>query len=288
MDYTKPFKCILEIEKCGSISLAAEKLSIQQPTLSKYLKKVETELGVELFDRSSNPIRLTEAGRCFVETARTIIDADNQLQKQLTEIADNIFDISIGISPSRAPYLLPTILKRFINTFPNVHVTVYEETTSELINGLVHGELNLMISVLDTDTKAFDHIKLFDETVLLAVPETSPFIDFQKAFTESNIISPGKGQLLSELMEIMPDHDSIIECQNIVTALSMVRAGIGVTLVPSYLADYGDTNGIRFIDLPVKYTETANREICLFYRKEQFLSSAEKAFIASSQEVPTH
>lgn len=282
MDYTKPFRYISEIAQCQSISTAAERLKIQQPALSKYLKKVENELGIELFDRSTNPITLTEAGRHYLSAARKVIDADNQLQKQISEIQKNNINIRVGISPSRAPYLLPGIIKEFLSKEEHAHLTVVEGTTVELSAGLAQGDLDLIISLLEDETKDFESIELFNESVLLAVADRHKNLSFKKAFETHNIIASGKGQLLTGLLDSMPEHTSVIECQNSITALELVRSDIGAALVPSYMADYGNTDAIAFLPLPPKQTEAIQRTVCVFFRKEQFLSSAEKTFIESS------
>ena len=288
MDYTKPFKYISEIACCQSISLAAEKLNIQQPALSKYLKKVENELGVELFDRSTNPITLTTAGEFYLKTAKKVIDADNQLQKQIAEIQSNSQDVRVGISPSRAPYLVPAILKEYSRKVPDANVVIIEGTTNELNTKLSHGDLDLIISLSDVDTKDFEHVKLFDELVLLAVPKGAKARSINDVFSDLNIIASGKGQLMTDLLDIMPDHVSTIECQNTITALSMVRAGIGAALVPSYMSDYGSDDGIEFRDIPSRLSSNTRREVCIFYRREQFLSTSEKIFIECAKEIVAH
>lgn len=282
MDCIKPYRYISKIAECSSISLAAESLEIQQPALSKYLKKVELELNVELFDRSTNPIRLTDAGKCYLETAQAIIDADNQLHKHISEILNTDFVIHVGISPSRAPYLLPDILNFFYKNNPNTHISITEENTTILVSDLANGNLDLIISLIDEETNNFECIKLFDESVILAVPESCNFTSFEEVISKVNIISSAKGQYMANLLDIMPEHKSLIESQNMVTALPLVREGIGAALLPSYMADYGKEEGIRYISIPEKYSENIHRQIGIFFRKEQFLSSSEKAFIEAA------
>lgn len=281
MDYTKPFKYIMEIAKCQSISTAADNLNIQQPALSKYLKKVESELGVELFDRSATPIILTEAGKYYLATAKKIIDVDNQLHKQINEIQNKKINIKVGISHSRSPYLLPQIISDFRRKEKDAKITIIEGTSQELNKGIADGTLDLIISILDDDTKAFESIKLFDEYIFLAVPKVNKDMNFLEAVSNLNIISSGKGQLLTNILNAMPNHTSFIECQNIITAFELVREGIGATLVPSYLLDYGDSMNISYIKVPNEYVFGRQRTVCVFYRKEQFVSSTEKSFIDS-------
>jgi len=285
MDYSKPFKYILEIANCQSISLAAERLNIQQPALSKYLKKVETELGVELFDRSSTPIKLTDAGKCYIETAHKVIDADNQLQKQILDIQKESSCINVGVAPSRAPYIMPIILAAFVPQASDVPIQIYEGTINDLNSKLQTGELDLIISVRDNSTNDFMYTKLFDEIIYLAVPKNKDISSFSEAVNKYKIISPPKGQLLSELSDKLSKFVSHIECHNIVTALSLVESGIGSTLVPSYVSQYAREKGISLYSLPENISPSTNREVCIFYRKEQFLSNSEKLFIQSAVEA---
>ena len=114
MSQFKKFEYVITIANEGGISQAAEKLDISQPTLSKYIKKLESEIGLELFDRTSLPIKLTKAGECYVEAGKRLLDLETQLDKQLLEIKSNKNSvIRIGISPSRSPYLIPSLIEGY-------------------------------------------------------------------------------------------------------------------------------------------------------------------------------
>ena len=283
MDYSKQFKYILEIAKCQSISLAAEHLDLQQPYLSKYLKKVENELGAELFDRSSTPIKLTEAGKCYIETAHKIIDTGNQLQKQIFELKNKSDCIKIGVGPSRAPYIMPTIISEFFKIAPNIKLSIFEGSTIELSSKLQSGELDVIISVIDSTVNDFVSVELFDETILLAAPKNAVGLSFDDIIEKHKIIAPAKGQLLSQIIQAIPNAVSDIECQNIVTALSLVSIGVGATLVPSYISQsLSNVDNIYLIPLPESIHFGAKRKVCIFYRKEQFLSKFEKLFIKTA------
>lgn len=279
MNYTKPFKYISEIVECQSISAAAERLHIQQPALSKYLKNVEKEIGGEIFDRSTNPISITEIGKCYLETAQKVIDADNQLQKQIADIHNKNTKIKVGISPSRAPYLLPVIIKEFIKFEPNVQIVIVEGNMSELDCGLAEGKLDLIISLFDEDTKKFEKIDLFTESLYLAVSPVFKSLSFKEAINNLRLISSGRGTVLSDILKCNAENSSLIECQNITTAFELVKADVGAAIVPSYLLDYGATAGVSFIDIPEGVSDNCHRKISIFYRRGQYLSSAEKKFI---------
>ena len=287
MSYLKKYEYVIAVERFGGITQAAEHLGISQPTFSKYLKKLEQELGVELVDRSTLPIKLTRAGECFVEAGKRFLDLDRQLNKQLTDVKlGGGSVVRVGISPSRTAYTMPEVVAHFKGVCPDVQVVIEERTTAELNARLSEGELDLVISLLDDGTRGFERRELFDEGVVLAVPRTmaagcESVVDALRA---APLISVGRGQVMWQLLGEMVDRLSLdgakIECQSIESAMSLVRAGLGATVVPSYMAGKEEQN-VKFFDLEGVLTGGFKRTVCLFYRKEQFLSKAELAFIDS-------
>lgn len=294
MSYLKKYEYVIAVSDYGGITQAAESLNISQPTFSKYIKKVEEELGIELFDRSTLPIKLTKAGECYVKAGRRFIDLDRQLTKQLNEIKTNVNSvIRIGISPSRSPYMMPDIVSLYKKKNPNGRVIIEERTTSELNKRLSLGELDLVISILDAETKEFERIELFNESIMLAVPKNQ-CLDNSSAkeiLMSSTVINIGKGQamwqILNEIIDNMGMCQPEIECQSIESALALVKKGIGVMIVPSYIAresknqENSDICFLHLKDIKCNY----NRKICLFYRKEQFLTQSEKSFIECVKEI---
>ena len=104
--YLRRFEYVVAIAETGSFSRAADRLNITQPTLSKFVQKLERDIGAELFDRSTIPVKLTKAGELFLNVGRRILDQDRQLRKRLRDIGyQQELELRVGISPSRAPYL---------------------------------------------------------------------------------------------------------------------------------------------------------------------------------------
>lgn len=294
MSCLKSYEYVIAIAQHGGISQAAEMLQIAQPTLSRYIKKLETELGIELFDRSTIPIRMTQAGSRYVETGMRILSLERQLQKQVQEIKlEKNTVVRIGISPTRSPYMMPAIVAAYKKHNPKGCVVIEEKVSSELNKLLAQGDLDLMISWMDEDTEEFAHTELFEENIVLAVPNTEKYsgITALDVLLTMPLISAGKGQAMwhitQEITETIGVHMPEVECQSIETALAFVKRGLGATLVPSYIAQFGtkeQNREVRFLELPVEqypnWATAYRRRICLFYRKEQFLSQAEQDFIA--------
>lgn len=299
MQYLKQYEYAITIASTGGISQAADELNIAQPTLSKYIKKLETELGVELFDRSTIPIRLTQAGECFVEVGKRMIDMDIQLKKQIEELKDSKNTvIRIGISPSRSPYLMPGILKKYKDKNQLCRILIEERTSHELNKRLAEGDLDLIINLQNEENEFFERILLFEEDVYLAISKEA----YQKEFSitdyldKNDFISVGKGQAMRQLSDAMLKKYSAcepdIQCQSIESALALVRRGVGITLVPSYIVNYGTSeqlDNLEFIRLQNQLCQDERneykRKVSLFYRKEQFLTRAEKELIEIILEV---
>ena len=304
----KQFEYVLAVAQTKSFSLAAEQLKIAQSSLSRFISKLESELGIELFDRSTIPLTLTEAGRNYMEAAKKMLDLNNQLTKQLSDIKTNKNQmLRIGIGPSRAPAVMPLILKSFSRIRPEVQISVTESRTSELIKKLNDGELDLFISFREPSTEYFDMERLFDEYVSLAVPaefsdEVQKKLDSNGAIDVSKLslpfISLHEGQQLRNALSILTN-DSIepkYYCEYLESAMALVGNGLGVTLAPSYwkIINPGN-NKIRFFPLSIpesvpedrlqKLNSILFRHIGIFYRKEQFLSSLEREFIDCAKTV---
>jgi len=304
----KPFEYIITIAEFESISAAAEQLHIAQSALSRYLLKLEKELGVELFDRSTLPLKLTEAGRCYVEAGQRLLDTAHQMEKRLEDIRCNRSrEIRVGTGPSRAPILFPLILEAFRLRQADARIRIEECRTAELSDRLEKGQLDLVISLLDETTSGFGMEELFEETVLLAVPKRLES-SVERALTPDGrvrvdaltvpIISLHPGQQLRNALDILSGgtQPPICHCEYVSSAMALVRSGFGVTLAPFYwkIAE-ADQDSIRFYPVAVperlpqseqnKLMAVMRRRICIFYRKEQFLSLAERDFIRSAQEA---
>ena len=135
----------------GSITAAARKLYISQPSLSQTLRQIEAELGVTLLDRSVSPFRLTYAGEKYLQAANTILTASEQLENQLREIRqENSGRLRLGLSVQRAMQILPIVLPRFVEKYPQVEIDLHEEGSARLEEMLRQGEVDLALAAIDS------------------------------------------------------------------------------------------------------------------------------------------
>ena len=139
------------IAQCGSITAAAKKLYISQPSLSQMLRQIETEIGLPIFDRSVSPFRITYAGEKYLEAAEAILAANAQLESQLREIKhDHSGRLRLGISVSRALQVLPLVLPIYTQQYPHVTLELTECGSADLEERLQKGRIDLAMAAIES------------------------------------------------------------------------------------------------------------------------------------------
>lgn len=154
-----------------SFSRAAEKLFITQPALSFIVKKVENSIGVPIFDRRVNPIKLTHEGEYYIECIKKILDIQREMEDYFRVLKNNITgDLKIGAPTYFCTYILPSMVQAFKKDFPDSNIELYEANDFDLTKYLQSGVIDVCITVEKFDGKIFDTIALKEELIILAVP----------------------------------------------------------------------------------------------------------------------
>mgnify|MGYP001104380443 CR=1 FL=1 len=162
------FQYILAVVDLKNFEAAAEKCFVTQSTLSTMIGKFEEEIGIQIFNRKTKPVSLTDEGRQIVERLRILVKEIDTLKSLIQELKNEAEgELKIAIIPTLAPYLLPLFLGKFTSTFPKLKLILSELTTSEIIASLKSRTLD--IGILATplhETDLLEH-KLFDEPFLV-------------------------------------------------------------------------------------------------------------------------
>lgn len=221
---------------------AAEACYVSQPTLSAQIKKLETELGVELIERHPRRILLTAAGEEIVDRARVILrEADG-----VREIARRTSDpesgsIRIGLFPTLAPYLLPHVVPAVHDRFPRLELLLVEEKTEDIVAMLRDGRLDIGVLALPITEAGLECTVLFEEDFVLAVPVGHPLADRTavpiEVLTDESILLLDEGhclrdQALSVCRLVGASERRGFRATSLETLRQMVAAGVGVTLLP--------------------------------------------------------
>ncbi|MBI3135360.1 MAG: hydrogen peroxide-inducible genes activator [Bacteroidetes bacterium] len=167
---------IVALDTYRSFSLAADKCFVTQPTLSMQIKKMETDLGITIFDRTKQPIVVTDIGRVIVDQARQVL-AESKKIEELIQLSKNTLtgELKIGIIPSLAPYLLPLFLGNFARKYPGIKISVREYLTHEISEYLQNEKIDVGLLVTPLDIGGFNETPLFYEKILLYCNKNHPF-----------------------------------------------------------------------------------------------------------------
>ena len=287
---TKQLQYVLILAREGSFSRAAEVLNISQPSLSQYIKKIETSIGLELFDRTNGDVRLTDAGFVYVDSGRKILDIEHQMEVQFSDLAFNkTGSLIIGAAPYRAASMMPAIAQEFRKPYPGMHLVIREGTTAELSEGMEHGEFDLCMTLLPIDQKLFNYEKVMEEELVLAVPAQEkplPAVEMDNrkfqavdasALQHQRFVMLTDAQYMQrQLMNLVTENKLAIYTAAIVKSLEaqieMVKAGIGMSLVPSGIERFCNKGREKEVTFYSFRQELPKREVVVMWRKDRTLS----------------
>lgn len=271
----KNYEYFIAIAEEGSISKAAQRLYISQPSLSKYLKRLEENIGEELFSRESYPLKLTKAGELYLSHVKEITKRETRLMEELSYLGSGeAGDVSIGITVWRSSILMPVVLPVFRTRYPRIRVSIQEGSHQHMASMIELGKVDFSIFHLPNSYHDFTFEHLMFEKILFCVNRENPRLaelgignpkgvnrlsnEEFFLFQEEEFILLKQGQNIRDItqnylnkLRIHPD--VMLETSNIVTAMNMVKAGMGVTFVPeAVLSIQGQDEGLCFfaIDEP--------------------------------------
>lgn len=288
----------LQIAKEMNFSRAAEKLHIAQPSLSQQLSKLEKEIGVLLFQRSTNAVELTYAGKIFMEKAQTIIDTVEMLKREMEDISQmRKGRLIVGTLPITGSHILPLVLPVFQEQYPEIEVLLVEETTANLESLTANGETDICLLSLPISESALTFDTLIEEEIRLAVPPNHPLAsnkDKQNGripitdLRDEPFILLKKGQGFRQIavdlcLEAGFEPRIVFETSNIETVQSLVGAGMGIAFVPQMVTrNHGLAQSPVYLSLAEPHP---TRTLVIAYRKGRYLSKAAEAFIDTLTKV---
>lgn len=271
---------IVAVYTYKSFSIAANHCFVTQPTLSMQIQKLEEELRVLIFDRTKNPISVTDVGEKLIRQAKMIIHERDRFHNIIeNEKGDYTGILRIGIIPTIAPFLLPLFLKSFVNCYPKVELVLDELTTNEIIIGLNKATVDVGILALPIHDTAIIEESLYYEPFVGFIPENHKLFSKEKIEVEDleadDLLLLKEGHCLREQTlkvckssekEWRDDHSKILfEFGSLDTLINLVQQNFGMTLLPYLAVRYMNDEKIKLVrefNNPVP-----KREIGLVYSK---------------------
>lgn len=263
------------LEQHRSFSRAAEACAVSQPTLSAQIRKLEAELGVQLFERDGRRLRATPVGEAIVAQAAIALAAAERIEELARAHADPLVgSLRVGLIPTLAPYLLSSLLSGARERLPEAPLVVSEEITPHLIAQLLDGRLDAAIVATDHRDEGLSEIPLFDEPFHLAVAPNDRLARRERVslaeVDEHALMLLVDGHCLRDQAIAMCSDASRsrvlaseVRGTRIETLLNLVAAGHGCTIVPALALDGARAFGVRTVELSER---GASRSVRLVHR----------------------
>jgi len=272
------------VARAGSFTRAAEQQDLAQPTLSHQIQKLESELGVPLFERLGRTVRLTKFGSDLLPRAQEILRGIADAQTSLGALEEGVRgQIKVGVIPTIMPYFLAPRVRDFNECYPDVELRLREDITSRLVEGLQSGELDLGLASLPVSNPEIVCSELFREPILLAVSPShhlaqAESVDMTEVKNERLVLLKEghcfRDQVLAACTRSSARFESVFESDQFASIFPLVASGFGVSLIPAMAGVLG--SGCKLI--PLK--RLGVRRIGFLRNRRAFRSKAVKAFTA--------
>lgn len=271
----RQLRYFVAIAEAGSISRAAARCRVAQPSLSQQIAKLEDELGVTLLDRLGRGVALTDAGRALLSRARRVLAEVHAAETTLrTGDADETSRLVIGAIPTMAPFLLPPLLAKLRTAEPMSELTVHEDLTQNLVEAIGDNTIDLAITSTPIDNKLVDVEVIGREPLLVAAPARAGLGDDEGTIAlpelrDSPAVTLHGMHCLGQQVEAFCAArrlatDVVCRTTQVETLLEFVRLGLGVAVVPQMIARHDTNRGRAYL----RFKRNApTREIALVWRR---------------------
>jgi DNA-binding transcriptional LysR family regulator len=238
------------VAEAENVTRAAAKLHVAQPAVSRQIRDLEEELGLALLERTAKSVRLTDAGRVFLEEARAVLQRADDAVKSVQAVAGGTRgQLHVGYAPSLTVQILPRALRRFQAALPGMRVALHDLSTQEMLAGLREGKLHVALMVEPTGAAlrglrfhelarypmclavAPGHRLARQRTVALTKVASEPLIAYSRAdYPEYHTGLEKIWAPTGRRPAVVEEHDSVT------SLMAAVEAGRGMALVPSCMA----------------------------------------------------
>lgn len=252
-------QAFLSIAERGSFQRAAAHLNLSQTALSHRMRKLEADLGVKLFTRTTRHVALSPAGLDLLPKARRILtDIATALDELREHGRGSAQRIAIGCLPTIAIHYLPRLLREFSALHPGMAVKVFDNSASEIAAHVHSGAAEFGITIVSANGWDLEIKPLLKESFVLVCPADHDFARQRSVRWTELAATPlvrisqqtGNRALIDDALGSRRESlDWRYEVQHVATAVSMVLAGVGMTVVPRLAVDVMGTPGIAAVPL---------------------------------------
>lgn len=289
------FHYLVEIAKCHSISIAAERLHITQPTMSIAVKNFEEELGEKVFLRSKNGVFLTEVGRMILEDARVIIEREKHVreciaQYRMQQEAGLEGNLKVAVIPAISQAVLEKMLPIFSVRHPKIKIFIIEHNPAHVVEKVRQGLSDVGFFVADRCmTQSYEHEdcviqRLFTEKIYAVMQATAPlaskssltFEDLKDMPLSTTYFDNNDDLLDSNIFAEEIEMNIVLKTNNVnILKEHITRGGSVGIMINSNLSNMALSNEVVAIPLNLPF----KTEMCCIYRKDNNCQGLIDAFL---------
>ena len=269
---------------------AAEACFVSQPTLSVAVKKLEEELGLQLFERGPGEVTVTPPGRKIVAQAQRVLEEASRIKDLAAAGRDPLAGpLRLGAIYTIGPYLLPKLIPILRKTAPAMQLHIQENFTHRLGDALKSGEADVILIALPFVEPGIETRALYDEPFFVAIPKGHPWEGRKRVtseeLTKESLLLLGEGHCFrDQVLEFCnTSRTRAIEGGSLETIRQMVAGGVGVTVLPATSIN-PDANDPLIRILPLR--PAPSRRVGLAWRKSfprpEAIEALRKAILATN------
>ena len=277
----------LRVAEEKSFSRAAEKLLRTQPAISIAMKRLEEELGEQLFDRSSRAGTLTEAGKILHSYAQRMVNLRDEARSTISELRGmNRGRLSIGANESTSLYVLPPVLVEYRRLYPEIKIEVYRNLSERIPGEVLERNLDFGFLSFDPLHPALQSMEVYRDELAFVVHPLHRLAKRESVtvkelgaeqFVAHNVKTPSRARIFELFAQHRTPLNISIELATLETIKDFVRRDAGVAIIPRRVVR-DDVRAGRLIEVPVKGMKI-EKTLRIVFRREQSLSHAARAFL---------
>ncbi|MDM0106126.1 LysR substrate-binding domain-containing protein [Variovorax sp. J22R24] len=283
----RQLRAFAAVAETGSFTAAATTLHLTQSALSVLVRELEREMGVQLFDRHTRRVLLSEAGREFQPAVQRLL---GDLAGAVADVTD-LRDKKRGVLRLAAPQLMactlmPRVIAAYRERHPHIDVRLADTLPEHLLDGVLSGEVELAVGQDVAVDAAIERRTLFRDRHWLICLPSHPFARRRKVRWSElgpyTFIAPTRDFRQRVLPELEADAREFMlrattqEVSYMTTALGMVASGLGITVCPTYSASLVRAHGLQMVRLD---QPDFHREVCVYGASKRSLSPAAASFV---------
>lgn len=278
-------QAFVTVAELGGFHKAAERLNITQTALTRRVQKLEAYLDLKLLDRTTRFVKLTSVGEDFLPQARSIVHDMSAAVTRLKDKSKNSTgNFTLSCVPTMAAYILPNLIRLYAEKYPNNRIRLVDATSYQVREAVLANQAEVGISIHGEKHPNLVETQLFEDPLMFFCRENHPLSKKKSVrwsdMSDANLIVVSNFVATRVFMDYQLAKRGIsltgaYEVQHHATAINLVAAGVGCSILPSSSCGENDRTGVIRIPL---VDPVVKRKVVLIHRKGSTLSPAASAF----------